>query len=87
MFFQISLTKFFTESNPKKKSHCDVVVLNLNMISETNFSLISLPKDEPPLLLDIDKEKVEKRLRSAKERVGIGVSAEGQLLFDFITKT
>ncbi|XP_065666777.1 protein LSM12 homolog A isoform X2 [Hydra vulgaris] len=73
--------------NPKKKLLCDVVVLNLNMVTDQNFNLVSFPKNDSHLLLDIDREKVEKRLRSAKERVGIGVTAEAQLFFDFLTKT
>ena len=57
------------------------------MVQEGDFELIEAFKGELPPLPDLDKEKTDFRLRTAKERVGIGVSAEGQQLFDFIRKT
>ena len=57
------------------------------MVQERDFKLIEAFKGELLPLPDLDKEKTDFRLRTAKERVGIRVSAEGQQLFDFIRKT
>lgn len=65
----------------------DVIVINLSLVEQSNFELVSLPQGEPPPLPDIDKMKIQKRLESARDRVGIGVTPEGQELFDFIRKT
>lgn len=56
-------------------------------MDQSNFKLIEKSKGDPPPLPDLDRSKTEMRLRTAKERVGIGVSPEGQMLFDFIRKT
>lgn len=65
----------------------DVSIINLKLVSEGDFELVETCKGEFPPLPDLDKEKTDFRLQTAKERVGIGVSAEAQQLFDFIRKT
>jgi len=59
----------------------------LKVVAEGNFELIKKFEGNPPPLPDLDKEKIDRRLRTAKECVGVGVSPEGQRLFDFIRKT
>jgi len=73
-------------TKPQQKVLYDVSVVNLKLIDESNFRLISVAKGELPSLPDIDRTKIAKRLKQAKERVGIGVSIEAQQLFDFIHK-
>jgi len=75
------------KSPSKSKSVCDVSIINLKCVSsDGGFKLIEKSKGDPPLP-ELDKEKTDQRLRTAKERIGIGVSPEGQQLFDFIRKT
>jgi len=69
------------------KSSFDITILNLNLIDDSNFHIEQKSAGDMPPLPDIDKAKIDKRLRNAKERVGIGVSTEGQQLFDFIRRT
>ena len=52
-----------------------------------NFKLIQLPIGEITSLPEIDRNKINRRLQLAKERIGIGVSQEAQELFNFIFKT
>ena len=63
------------------------MVINLSLVDQSNFELLSQPKGDAPPLPDIDKEKINRRLKSAQDRVGIGVSTEAQNMFDFIRKT
>ena len=46
----------------------DVSIINLNMVQEGDFELIKAFKGELPPLPDLDKEKTDFRLRTAKER-------------------
>ena len=64
----------------------DVAVVNLGLVDNSNFKIMSAPKGDPPRLPEIDKSKIKQRLQQAKERVGIGVSGEAQQLFDYLSK-
>jgi len=75
------------EGSNSSKSFHDITIVNLNLIDESNFHIEQKSSGEMPPLPDIDKAKIDRRLRSAKERVGIGVSTEGQQLFDHIRRT
>lgn len=70
----------------QSKAVYDVSIINLNFVDHSNFKLIERSRSDPPPLPDLDKVKTERRLKTAKERVGVGVSPEGQQLFDFIQK-
>lgn len=76
-----------TGSGSNQKSLYDITILNLNLIDDANFQIEQRSSGELPPLPDIDKSKIDRRLKTAKERVGIGVSSEGQQLFDFIRRT
>ena len=69
-----------------KKSNFDVSIVNLHLVAEGDFRIESIPKGEAPLLPDIDQGKIKRRLKNAKERIGIGVSTEAQELFDNLQK-
>mmetsp|Transcript_21135 Transcript_21135/g.36269 ORF Transcript_21135/g.36269 Transcript_21135/m.36269 type:complete len:211 (+) Transcript_21135:104-736(+) len=79
------------ERKPQGKS--DVRIIKANFIKEV--SVLSQPTEEPNLRLPAVnlnklKQKEEQLLRKAKEdseRIGIGVSAEAQEIFDQLSKT
>jgi len=81
------IVKSVPAGKPQQKSIFDITILNLNLIDEANFHIEEQPFGELPTLPDIDRSKIDLRLKKAKGRIGIGVTKEGQQLFDFIRRT
>jgi len=79
--------KSASSSKSPKKSVYDISIINLSQVMQGNFKLIQLPVGEITSLPEIDRNKINRRLQLAKERIGIGVSQEAQELFNFIFKT
>jgi len=81
------IVKSVPSDKPQQKSIFDITIVNLNLIDEANFQIEEQPYGELPVLPEIDRAKIDLRLKKAKGRIGIGVTKEGQQLFDFIRKT
>ncbi|XP_013399948.1 protein LSM12 homolog A-like [Lingula anatina] len=79
-------------SGPGRQGLYDMRMLNLNMVSE--IDLIKECSDPPSTLTNLNFNKLQQRVRATSEEkrrkvkyVGIGVTPEGQKLFNAITKT
>jgi len=81
------IVKSTPAGKPQQKSIFDITIVNLNLIDEANFHIEEQPYGELPVLPEIDRSKIDLRLKKAKGRIGIGVTKEAQQLFDFIRKT
>ena len=55
------------QSKQQSKAMFDVSIINLKLVREGDFELIEAFKGELPALPDLDKEKTDFRLRTAKE--------------------